>query len=343
MSLIILSLSAFVISFGVTNVVRHYALYRNLLDQPNHRSAHTKPTPRGGGLAIITAFMPTLYFLMWSHPPLMTTYLAIHTGLLVAAIGLIDDIKSLPARWRFSVHLLSAALALIIINGFPSIYLPYPLNLLSNHSLITPPNWIGYPLGILGLAWFLNLFNFMDGTDGIAASQSLFVSLGLFSFLVIHSFDLALIPLSLAFASFGFLVWNWPSAKIFMGDVGSGYLGFILGLLVLLASQYNAVLLYCGLILMGIFIVDATYTLFVRVISGQKWHEAHCSHTYQIISRRIGHTSLLLGCWAINLFWLLPMAILAYFYQQWAFILLCCAYAPLLHVAYAYGAGRFAK
>ncbi|MDD1622216.1 MAG: glycosyl transferase, partial [Methylococcaceae bacterium] len=114
----------------------------------------------------------------------------------------------------------------------------------------------------------------------------------------------------------------------------------VLGVLMLMAAQQAAVLLYCGLILFGVFVVDATYTLLVRFFSGQKWYDAHCSHTYQRAAKRYGHLRVLLASWTINLFWLLPLSILVFLHPAYAFIGLLLAYLPLIYLAYRFKAGQ---
>ena len=180
----------------------------------------------------------------------------------------------------------------------------------------------------------------MDGTDGIAASEAIFVSSALAGYLYVIDLSLCKVASSIAAASLGFLLWNWPKAKIFMGDVGSGFLGLLLGILILMASQKAAVLLYCGLILLGIFIVDASYTLLVRFTSGQKWYAAHCSHTYQHAAKRYGHLRVLIICWSINLFWLLPISLLVFLNPLYAFWGCFIAYMPLIVLAYTFRAGQ---
>jgi len=200
--------------------------------------------------------------------------------------------------------------------------------------------WLGYVFGALWLVWFLNLFNFMDGTDGIAASESSFMSMVLAGYAYYVDQSLLYICLTLAAASLGFLAWNWPKAKIFMGDVGSGFLGLWLGLLILMAAQQAAVLLYCGLILFGIFLVDATYTLCVRFIGGQKWYDAHCSHTYQRAAKQYGHLRVLLVCWLINLAWLSPLSLWAFIHPSHALFGVAAAYLPLIYLAFRFKAGQ---
>ena len=125
-----------------------------------------------------------------------------------------------------------------------------------------------------------------------------------------------------------------------MGDVGSGFLGLLLGILILMAARQAAVLLYCGLILFGVFMVDATYTLLVRISTGQKWYDAHCSHTYQRAAKRFGHLPVLLATWGINVGWLLPIAYWVFLHPSHALAGLCVAFMPLLILAYAFKAGQ---
>ena len=328
----------FVTSIGLTAVIRHYALVRNVLDIPNQRSSHTLPTPRGGGLAVVLAFVGTALSLYFTQQLNLERLLVILMALPVALIGFLDDHRPIAARWRFATHLLSALAVLWILKGIPAVWIPSPLDAILQRVLINL-NDLGYPLGILFLVWLLNLFNFMDGTDGIAASEAVFVASVLAGYLFYIDQTLFQLNLALVSAALGFLVWNWPKAKIFMGDVGSGFLGFVLGILILLAAQQAAVLLYCGLIVFGLFIVDASYTLIVRVLTGQKWYDAHCSHTYQRVAKVYGHLRLLQCCWAINLLWLLPMSLLVFLHPASAGYGLILAYLPLLILAYHFKAG----
>lgn len=326
------------VAASLTGLIRYYALSRKVLDIPNQRSSHSVPTARGGGLAIVLAFFAYLVFLFFTKALSSAWLTAFSSTLLVAIIGFCDDHAHVAARWRLLTHALAASAALVLLHGLPLVLVPKPFD-----RLIGPLvnfGWPGYLLGVVLLVWFLNLFNFMDGTDGIAASESLFVSSALGAYLYFVDQALFSVAMGLASASLGFLLWNWPKAKIFMGDVGSGFLGLVLGLLILMASRQAAVLLYCGLILFGVFIVDATYTLLVRFWSGQKWYDAHCSHTYQLAAKRYGHLPVLLVCWAINLFWLLPISLLVFLHPSYALIGLLLAYLPLVYPAYRFQAGK---
>ena len=324
-----MSAGAFFLALLITLVIREYAL-KHLLDMPNQRSSHQQPTPRGGGLGIVLALMAVLPFFFvfgWVDD---SRCLALLAGLLIAVIGFWDDHQHIAARWRICWHFLGAAIALYFLQGFPPIILG---------DFVLDMQWPGYILGCVFLVWMLNLFNFMDGIDGIAGSEAVFVASALAAFMLFVEIDLAWLGLVIAMASLGFLVCNWPPAKIFMGDVGSGFLGFLLGVVILLYSHRQPVFLTVGLILFAVFIVDATYTLLARFFTGAKWYEAHCSHAYQKLARQLGHVTVVNAVWAINLFWLLPLALTAFLAPGYAWAILVLAYLPLILVARRFAAG----
>ncbi|OYT94363.1 MAG: glycosyl transferase [Pseudomonas sp. PGPPP3] len=182
----------------------------------------------------------------------------------------------------------------------------------------------------------------MDGIDGIAGVEAVTVCLGgALLYWLLGQGSLALLPLLLAAASAGFLYWNFPPAKIFMGDAGSGFLGLVLGILSLQAAWAAPQLLWCWLILLAVFVVDATFTLLRRLIRGDKVYEAHCSHAYQYASRRHGrHLPVTVAVLAINLIWLLPLALLVgmgYLDGLPGFLL---ASGPLIFLVIKYDAGK---
>ena len=157
--------------------------------------------------------------------------------------------------------------------------------------------WLGSGLATLYLVWLINLTNFMDGIDGIAAVECITVSFGGVLLYVLSGPSSLqwLMPLMLASACLGFLVWNWPPAKIFMGDVGSGFLGFMLAALSLQAARLSPRLFWGWVILLGIFVVDATFTLLRRIMRGERFYEAHRTHAYQYAARRFGHRPVTLA------------------------------------------------
>ena len=328
-----LLLATLLLSWGLTAAMRHYALTRSVLDMPNARSSHTVPTPRGGGVAIVLAFLaslPVLAFLGELEAPMMWALLG--GGGWIAVLGFLDDHGHIAARWRLLGHFVGAAWVLFWLGGLP------PVEVFGGHLDL---GWIGYGLVAVGLVWLLNLYNFMDGIDGIASVEAICVCLGgaLLYWLAGHS-AMTWSPLLLALAVAGFLYWNFPPARIFMGDAGSGFLGMVLGILALQAAWTQPELFWAWLILLGVFVVDATTTLLHRLLRGERIYEAHRSHAYQFASRRFGrHLPVTLAVAAINMLWLLPLAILVTLGGLEGFLGLLLAYIPLLLLAKSFSAG----
>jgi Fuc2NAc and GlcNAc transferase len=323
-----------VLSFLLTGALRRYALARSIIDIPNARSSHTIPTPRGGGVAIVVTFLASLpVFGMFGLVPWQQLIAVGGAGALLAVIGFMDDHGHIAARWRLLGHFGAGIWALAWLGGFP------PVNLFG---ISLELHWFGHILAAIYLVWLLNLYNFMDGIDGIASVEALCACLGA-CLLYGLSGAPALIwgPLILAAAVVGFLYWNFPPARIFMGDAGSGFLGIALGVLSLQAAWVSSDLFWAWVILLGVFIVDATFTLIRRLLRGDKVYEAHRSHAYQFASRRFGkHLPVTLAVGAINLLWLLPVA---YSVTQlgldgaWGVII---AYVPLIILALKFHAGQ---
>lgn len=327
-----------VVACSVTGtwLLRRYALARQLMDIPNARSSHSVATPRGGGVAFVVAYSAALLWLAASgliERNLLVGLLG--AGLLVAAIGFVDDLKHVPARWRLLAHSAAAAWLLAWL-GLP---------VLSIGSLSIELGGGGYIVLGLALVWLLNLFNFMDGIDGLAGIEAITVCLaGVVCYALIGLPLMGLPALLLACAVFGFVVWNWPPAKIFMGDAGSGFLGIILGGLALHAASVDPRLLWCWLILMGVFVLDATWTLVRRLARGDKVYEAHRSHAYQYASREFGaHRPVTLAVLFINLGWLLPWAAVLALGHVDGVSALLMAYLPLAVLAVWFRAGSLEK
>ncbi|WP_404359059.1 glycosyltransferase family 4 protein [Methylotuvimicrobium sp. KM1] len=334
---ITLALCAFVfaLSYWLTGWFRRYALTKSLLDVPNARSSHVVPTPRGGGLPIVLAFLSAVGALsFFDIIKLDNIYVAalIFPGVLVAGIGFWDDHRSIPAKWRFLVHLIAVAGALLILPELPAFRI---------FSIVVSGGLLLFCLYAVMLVWLLNLYNFMDGIDGIAGVEAMTTAVSAALLLLIQDqHDWALLMLLLAVSAGGFLVWNWPPAKIFMGDACSGFLGFVLGLLAVLTSSSGAMNLWSWWILLAVFIVDATVTLLRRIMRGEAWHQAHRSHAYQILSRHLNsHKKVTQGVLTVNVFWLLPWAYVSVMYQTWAPLICFVAMAPLCVAVLKLGAG----
>jgi Fuc2NAc and GlcNAc transferase len=276
-------LAAALSSWLLTGAARRYAQRAELLDVPNERSLHRTPTPRGGGIAVaavtLTGFVVAA-LLSWI-PADVAWPLAVGGGL-VAVVGWLDDRRGVSAPVRAVVHAIAAGWAVCWIWGE-----------------LTP--WA--VVGVVCIMWAINLYNFMDGIDGLAGAEA--VSVGLISgalLLMVSRSDLATVAFLVAAATSGFLVWNWPPARIFLGDVGSGFLGFTFGALSLMADRSGALPFALWMVVAGVFVFDATVTLLRRMARGQRWYHAHRSHAYQrLVQAGRSHAEVTAGVVLVNL------------------------------------------
>lgn len=323
------------LSAWLTGRVRKAALARGVLDIPNERSSHHSAMPRGGGLAMVLAFTASLVVLAALGGQRSTVLIALaFGGAAVAAVGFVDDRRPVPPAWRLAVHIASAVWAVAWLGGLPA---------LTVGNLIVPLSWIGYVLAVLSIVWTLNLFNFMDGIDGIAAAEAVFIcgSAGILGLLhPAAAASVSALAVIFCAACLGFLGWNWPPAKIFMGDVGSGYLGFVIAVLAIAADHDDPAAPWPWLILGGVFFVDASVTLVHRALRGERVYEAHRTHAYQWLSRRWGHRRVTVSVGLVNVLWLLPCAAFATIHPAWSIWVLIVAFVPLIGLAIAAGAGR---
>ncbi len=318
----------------MTELLRLYAHKKEIYDVPNSRSSHSEVTPRGGGAAIVLAFLVSLSLFFYFDGILLRDYLALlGAGGLVSAVGFWDDHTHVHARIRIVFHAMAGIWAVSWIGVDTTLdFGVWEVDLA----------WFGLVIGLLFLVWLINLYNFMDGIDGIASVETIFVSTSAALFLFMNGdTDTAFALCLLAGACLGFLVWNWPPAKIFMGDVASGFLGITLGVFALYTSNEDSISIWVWLILLGVFVVDSTYTLLKRIYHSERWYEAHRCHAYQFAAVKSGsHKFVTLFVLAINVLWLFPLALLSVWYPQLGFPLLIIAYAPLLGLAIMVGAGK---
>ena len=327
--------ASFVATWLLVGVVRKITLRVGLLDLPNSRSSHVIPTPRGGGMAILlVALSAVAVNMVLDRMPLVAALAWILGGAVVGVAGLIDDIHGLSATVRVGFHVLAAAGLLMAAGGLPP--LPMPAGDMDL-------GYLGWVLGGLAIVWSINLYNFMDGIDGLAAAQSLFVA-GAGALLVGTGSvaDHVQLPLfALAGASAGFLVWNLPPAKIFMGDVGSGFIGFSLAAAAFLAGAHGSTTMWTWLALNGLFFTDATTTLLSRLVRRQRVYEAHRSHVYQRLTRRWNsHRAVTLTYSMVNLGWCLPWAIATTRSQALGPVFVTAELLPLFLCALTAGAGK---
>ena len=332
----LLSVVLVVASAVITRQLIVYSHRFSKMDIPNERSSHITPTPRGGGIAFVATSLIGFLILLLNNALNGTELLALCcAGSIVATAGHLDDRQKISgATVRLVLHAISAVI-LVVGVGTPSE--------LAIFDRTVNTGIVGSILGVVYLVWLLNLFNFMDGTDGIAASEAIFVALaGAFlNFHVLSDANHSAAAVILAASTFGFILYNWSPAKIFMGDVGSGYLGIVIGGLSLIAANQDPELLWVWIILLAVFVSDATVTLIRRLLRKQKPHVAHRSHAYQHLAIRLNsHAKVALLVLAVNIAWLLPIAFLVADKQLAGTTGVIIAYVPLLVTALAFGAGK---
>ena len=275
----------FLISLVFTYLIKMYSLKKSIMDIPNERSSHTVPTPRGGGLAIIfTFYLGLFYFKDMIDGKL---FLALFTAIPVAIISLIDDINPLSSKIRLFVQSCSALLALYLLGGVQHIdFIFFELSGI----------WLNI-IAFFSILWLTNLYNFLDGIDGYATTQTVIVGLGLFLF---FSNPLGLV---LVVGSLGFLIFNWDKASIFMGDVGSATLGFIVSIFIFSDTANGNI--YIWLVLLSFFWVDATVTLVRRYLNQESLSLAHRKHAYQRLNQAgWKHSRIVLMFIVFNMFFL---------------------------------------
>ena len=250
----------------------------------------------------------------------------------VAVLGFIDDRRGLSAKFRFLGHAAAATWALAWIGPLP------PVSFLN---LMVDFGFAASMVCAIYVVWSINMFNFMDGIDGIAGFEAISVCLGgaLVWWIVQPSADW---PVAVVFAACvgGFLAWNFPTARIFMGDAGSGVLGSVVAVLALWSSHSAPHLFWCWPILTGCFMVDATTTLIRRVLRGERFYQAHRHHAFQYAARKHrSHKAVSLSVLAINTLWLLPVAVAVALQWLDGSVGVALAYSPLLWLAFRYKAG----
>ncbi|MEO5702713.1 MAG: glycosyltransferase family 4 protein [Gammaproteobacteria bacterium] len=295
----------------ITGLTRRHALRKGMIDMPNQRSSHTVPTARGGGLAIAMTFVGAILGLQITGVIASDIAWALTGGgALIAVTGWIDDRINVPISWRFLAHFVAAFWALFWLGGMASLQLG---------SVTISWGWPGWIVAAVGIVWLTNLYNFMDGIDGLAGMQAVVTGIGGGLLLGLSgAYELALASLVLAAASAGFLTWNWPPARVFMGDVGSGLLGFSFAVLAIASEKSGALPVLGWTILLAIFVMDATFTLLRRMVHKEAWLQAHCTHAYQrVVQLGASHLQVTLSILFLNIFVLWPLAWIVWWQPRW--------------------------
>ena len=281
-----LMLALAVLSCIGTKLYINYAQQRAILDIPNERSSHSIPTPRGGGIVFVALFIVFVLICPFFFPRDIPLWFSLSAGgTAVAAAGWMDDRKSLPAWQRLAIHGGAVLWALYQLGGMPSLSIGFAVL-----PLVTL-GAAGHVFAFIGGVWMINLYNFMDGIDGLAAGQAVITALAGAILLLGTPPSFALF--ALAASVLGFLIWNWSPAKVFMGDAGSGFLGFAFFCFALHSEKVGALPLLVWAVLLSPFAVDATLTLIMRARQKKHLSEAHRDHLYQqFIKAGWGHGSV---------------------------------------------------
>lgn len=284
-------IALFLLSLTLTYLIKNYAIKKSLLATVNERSSHSTPTPHGGGIAIaITWFLGLLYLYMYDMIEEKLFY-ALCVGCIISIVSFFDDILELSPKIRLLTQFLVSLMGLYFLGGLEEI----------NFFLFSIQNQIlTNAFALLLIIWFINLYNFLDGIDGYAGSEAVF--LGMAGFLLFQESLFLVLVASVA----GFLVWNWHRAKIFMGDVGSTLLGYNVAIFTLYYANKASENLWIWIILFGLFWFDATLTLFRRFRNKEKLSQAHRKHAYQRLTQSgWSHSKVVLFSLIVNMMFFL--------------------------------------
>jgi Fuc2NAc and GlcNAc transferase len=322
---------AFALSLLGIYFLKKYAPQLKLVAIPNERSLHRKVTPQGGGAIIALIFLAFILFLRLSDSIKNAEFIALFGGgLIMSVTGFLDDILEIKAGVRFLIQFLVVGWGLYWLGGIP--HHPF-LDAVSG--LYTLANAVA----AVALVWFINSFNFMDGIDGLATSGAIFFSIsvgGYFLWKGIEPYGFLLIVL--AASSLAFLLFNWPPAKMFLGDAGSNFFGCIFGMLILITVKNETLSIWTWLIILAYFITDTTTTTVLRIFLVKGWYRTHRSHAYQNLARVLNNhkfvTCLIMG---INFFYLLPLAYLSVVYRPYGGLIFLAGVMPILFFVLRYG------
>lgn len=325
-------LGSFVLSYALCLAMKRFGERLGLLAVPNYRSSHTLPVPYGGGVAIIAACLLGLVVVTVLRASPAHLLLLVVGPLIMGIVGYVDDLRAIPPLVRLTVAFVVTMSLMLYLGQFPALEFGF---------VSINAGALGLLLGSLYMVWLLNLFNFMDGIDGLAASQAVFVLAG--ALIITWDQELSTEQLFVAVilaSTLGYLVINWPPAQLFMGDSGSLFLGLMLGSLSIYWANLGILSFNCWLILLSYFVTDASLTLLVRLIRSDNVSEAHSLHAYQQATRKYGSRPVLFTVLGVNIVLVLPAAWIAHLVPDVSFYLLVLVYCLLAITCWFLGAGR---
>ena len=323
-------LSALIISILGYILYKSIASRYNFIANPNFRSLHQIPIPTGAGV-IFSSICIACFFIEYTIGKVDGTLYSILLigGVFSVIIGFIDDVVGLSSSKKLLAQLCLSGLSIIFLDGGNILKISFF------------PTWINAVICWVGLLWLINLYNFIDGIDGLAAGGGLYFCISAIALISLSQhiqgeifFPLALVGTCLA----TFLLFNFPKASLFMGDSGSIFLGFFFGVIVVYTVNLGMISLCTWLILFGYFAGDTTATTISRIFMVKRWYGAHRSNAYQNFARISGsHVRVLSSILLYKIFWLFPIALGSIFYPDYNFVLLLVAYFPVIFFVYHYG------
>jgi Fuc2NAc and GlcNAc transferase len=308
---------------------RIIAVHKGIVANPNFRSLHENPIPRGGGI-VFSAIFVFCIFVLWEYDVLAYELLMIIGvgGLGTALFGFFDDIYNIRASRKLIMQIIFSVWAVYWINKY---------------SILPSENFLFFitmPVTIIFLVWTINAYNFIDGIDGMAISGAFYIcaSLTLIMLLTDGKSDLAIIFFLLMASVSAFIFFNWPPASILMGDSGSIFLGYLFGTFIIITFIQNEISLWTWVVIFSYFFADTTVTLLARLILVKKWYGAHRSHAYQNLARIMNsHLKVTFGVVVYHIIWSLPLALWTIFQPEMAPLAAIVSVFPAFILVYRYG------
>ena len=317
---VILLFFVYVLSLFGTIYYRKFALRHSILANLNFRTLHEEPIPIGGGIVFSMVFVVFVFFLYFINLVELELMLVFGIGAgLATTIGYIDDLKGIGSIKKLILQFLLVLLILYVFNGGP-------LNMIEYLA-----GWPSWTISAFLLLWLINVYNFIDGIDGLAISGAVLILITLLLTFSITNHTSNLVPLFLVlFAScLGFVFFNWPKASIFMGDSGSIFLGYCFGAFIVYSLMKNEISFLTWLVVFGYYLGDTTTTTLIRIMLVKKWYHPHRSHAYQNLARKLdNHAIVSFGVMVYHILWLLPLAIWTVLKPNFGIIAVVLAFLP---------------
>lgn len=324
---LVLLVTVFFSSLILVRAYQKIACILGIYDIPNNRSSHNKPTPLGAGLTFSLCLIPVVLYL--KHSSVFYTdsiYLFLGGALICAILGFWDDIRPINAYYRLVVQFCLSTVTLLYLTDFLSI--PFDIKFLPFNIPI-----VSFVFGVLFIMWMVNLFNFMDGLDGLLGSQVFVIGIcAYFLSSINNNAQFGLIYLVFSALTLPFLLFNWRPAKIFMGDAGAYFFGFSFAALGLMGKIEHSENLVAHVILMGALITDATFTLILKVISKGSVFTPHRKHLFQVLRYKYKlRTSRIVYIYlTATVAWFFPWSILALIFPNYSVLFCFVSYVSLL-------------